>query len=426
VSGQPLSVAVIGCGSAGPAAALFLARLGHRVEIVERAQALGPVGAGFLLQPTGMSVLAELGLLDEVLALGAPVRHLVSETRSGRRILNLSYDELGPGLFGLGLHRPGLMRVLTGALERAGVPIRLGTTITDVAVEADGRARLVDQHGDRRGPFDLVVVANGARCELRNRLVSGCRAPRYPWGALWFVGEDSAGLGGDRLFQRVDGSARMMGTLPTGRERYGGPPLVSLFWSFRLAQLEQLRAAGLEALKADMRRLSPAIEPLLAPIARLEELTVAEYHDVRMPRWSKGPVVFLGDAAHAMSPQLGQGVNLALWDAQTLADCLRATATRSDGLALYQHSRRHHLSFYQRMTRWLTPAFQSSWPLVGWGRDLTFPLLHRFGFFRREMVRTMAGLKRGVLRRTLALPWPPPSKRLAAGPEITLDRLRGG
>src|SRR5687768_7418032 len=98
-----LSVAVIGCGSAGPAAALLLARLGHRVELYERAPALTPVGAGFLLQPPGMAVLAELGLLDEVLAFGSPVRRLVSETRGGRRLLDLGYDELAPGRFGLGV-----------------------------------------------------------------------------------------------------------------------------------------------------------------------------------------------------------------------------------------------------------------------------------------------------------------------------------
>jgi 2-polyprenyl-6-methoxyphenol hydroxylase-like FAD-dependent oxidoreductase len=401
---RTLSIAVVGCGSAGPAAALFLARLGHQVEIFERAPWLRPLGAGFLLQPTGMSVLAELGLLDAVLALGAKVRRLVSETRS-RRILDLAYEELGPDLFGLGLHRPVLLSAFSAALEAARVPLRLGTNVLDV--KEQGQGAILECEGGRLGPYDLVVVANGARSELRQRISPETPAPRYPWGALWFIGEDDTGIGGERLYQRVDGSTRMLGILPTGRERRDGPPLCSLFWSVPLARIDEVNLAGLQALKAEMLRLAPQVAPLLEQIRSFDQLTVAMYFDTRMRRWSRGSVVFLGDAAHATSPQLGQGVNLALWDAQTLAGCLRATSTLAEALALYDHSRQHHLRFYQRMTRWLTPFFQSSFHPFGWMRDIGFPILQSVGPLRREMIRTMAGLKRGIFRRSLSVPWPP-------------------
>ena len=70
----PLDVGIVGCGTAGQAAALFLARAGHRVTLYERVTEPGPVGAGIISQPSGMAVLAELGLLAPVLARGAPVR----------------------------------------------------------------------------------------------------------------------------------------------------------------------------------------------------------------------------------------------------------------------------------------------------------------------------------------------------------------
>ncbi|HZX90119.1 MAG TPA: NAD(P)-binding protein, partial [Rudaea sp.] len=64
----PLNIAVVGYGTAGQAAAILLSRDGHRVEVFEQAEQPGPVGAGFLLQPVGLHVLWEMGLLDQALA----------------------------------------------------------------------------------------------------------------------------------------------------------------------------------------------------------------------------------------------------------------------------------------------------------------------------------------------------------------------
>jgi 2-polyprenyl-6-methoxyphenol hydroxylase-like FAD-dependent oxidoreductase len=122
-----------------------------------------------------------------------------------------------------------------------------------------------------------------------------------------------------------------------------------------------------------------------------------------MSRWHGDRVVFLGDAAHAMSPQLGQGCNLALWDAMVLADLVHAAKTLPDALAAYSRARRRHLRHYQFMTRMLTPMFQSSSRLLGWLRDAFMPTSARFGPVYRLMVRTMIGLEQGLVRRPLSL-----------------------
>src|SRR5690606_138944 len=116
-----LDVAVIGCGSAGPATALFLSRRGDRVELFERVPELGPVGAGFLLQPTGLDVLAELGLLEAAVECGSPVERLFCHTRRGRTILDLRYQELGAGCCGLGVHRASFLDALMDGVKRAGI-----------------------------------------------------------------------------------------------------------------------------------------------------------------------------------------------------------------------------------------------------------------------------------------------------------------
>jgi 2-polyprenyl-6-methoxyphenol hydroxylase-like FAD-dependent oxidoreductase len=73
-------------------------------------------------------------------------------------------------------------------------------------------------------------------------------------------------------------------------------------------------------------------------------------------------------------------------------------------LAHYARARRPHLGYYQRMTRWLTPFFQSDSRLLGWLRDWTFPIANRLPPMRRFMVSTMAGVRTGIVGRPLLLP----------------------
>jgi 2-polyprenyl-6-methoxyphenol hydroxylase-like FAD-dependent oxidoreductase len=114
----------------------------------------------------------------------------------------------------------------------------------------------------------------------------------------------------------------------------------------------------------------------------------ARYLDVVMRDFHRGNVVFLGDAAHAMSPQLGQGANLALLDAAALADALRS----GEGVAGYTRRRRAHVRFYAFASRWMTPFFQSGRDRLALPRDTMMGPAARVPWIGRQMVRTMAGL----------------------------------
>ena len=152
----------------------------------------------------------------------------------------------------------------------------------------------------------------------------------YPWGALWFVAEDRAGDYSGELLQCVDGTREMVGMLPTGRSHEAeSPPLVSLFVSVRMDEADAIRRAGREALRDRVLSLAPMAEAALDQLPATDALILAGYRDVRFRDWNMGPVVFIGDAAHAMSPQLGQGSNLALFDAMVLSDMLEGVETRS-------------------------------------------------------------------------------------------------
>jgi 2-polyprenyl-6-methoxyphenol hydroxylase-like FAD-dependent oxidoreductase len=403
-----LDVGIIGAGTAGSASALFLSRAGHKVTLYERVEEPGAIGAGIMLQPSGMAVLAALGLFERVAARGAKVTSLHAQTPSGWGVVHLEYEDVAPGLYGLGMHRGVLFEALFGAVrEDPKISVRTGVGVARIERGTDGKPRVVDEKtGALHGPHDLIVVGDGARSQLRNDPAVRVSVKKYPWGALWFVASDPEHQFKDQLFQVVRGTRRLLGLLPTGLGPTGSEPRVSLFWSIPAREIDAWRAAGLEAWKAEVSSFTPRAAPVLAQIRSAEQVLFSEYHDVVMQPWHGQDIVFLGDAAHATSPQLGQGCNLALIDAQVLAASLAGHDTLAPALEAYSRTRRWHLAWYQFATRWLTPFFQSDWTWLGPVRDLGMPLGSLLPWFRKQMSLSMCGTSRGPLMRALPMPAP--------------------
>lgn len=386
----PLSIAVVGLGSAGPAAATLLARQGHRVELFERAPACEPVGAGFLLQPSGMSVLSELGILEPILDRGARIERLHVLNQEGKDLLDLQYREIGEDRFGLGLHRPVLLHYLLAAMNRESIPVHWNSEIT--APHRSERGWILETTtGKKSDPFDLLIIADGARSGLRQQLFPRGINRGYPWGAHWFIGKNNDTFPTSELYQVVNGTRQLAGFLATGRELAQEQDLVSLFWSCKLADDQAIRARPLQDWKETILTVTPRAEPFLAQIEEWSQVLTARYGDVRLPCCHREGVVILGDAAHAMSPQLGQGVNLALQDAATLAKCLQKYEL-PEALKKYARARRFQLSYYSFSTRQLTPWFQSDHEWLSPLRHVFFRTMQHTPPARKFMTKTMAGL----------------------------------
>lgn len=397
-----LDVGVVGAGFAGAAAALFLAERGHRVTLYEEAAKPEPVGAGILMQPSGLSVLADLGLLAGALSRGSRVDALVCKTASGRAVLDLSYRDLFENWYGLGMHRGALFELLHDQLSPRGVKLVIGASVRASRASRRGIRPIL---ADGQEPFEheLLVVADGARSALR-QAVSGARATPYPWGALWFVGRDPDGTFAGSLQQVAAGTTTLLGFLPCGfgPTRAGKVPLVSLFWSVPVAAFTA-RDFDLGRWKERVLELEPRAAALLDQVQDARQLLPASYFDVQMPRFDGERLVFIGDAAHATSPQLGQGTNLALEDARALASCVSGCRELPAALALFNAERRRHVRYYQLASWGLTPFFQSDFSVLGPLRDAVMGPLCRFPPSRRLMLQTLAGVQRGFLGSTVRL-----------------------
>jgi len=399
---RALDVGIAGAGFAGAAAALFMAERGHRVTLYEEAEEPRPVGAGILMQPTGLSVLADLGLLAGALERGSRIDALVCNTARGRAVLDLKYRDFFDDWFGLGMHRGALFELLHGQLPARGVKLVTGASVRGSRLTPGG-IRPVLASAEEPSEHELLVVADGARSALR-RAMPLARSTPYPWGALWYVGEDPDRVFSGRLQQIADGTETLLGFLPCGLgpRRAGEVPLVSLFWSVPVSDIGR-RDFSLSRWKERVLALEPRAAALLAQIRDADQLLPASYYDVSMPEYHGRRLVFIGDAAHATSPQLGQGTNLALEDARVLAACVSNCGDLESGLARFSAARRAHVRYYQLASWGLTPFFQSHFSWLSPLRDAFLGPLCRFPPSRRLMLATLSGAARGFLGQSVPL-----------------------
>ncbi|MER8399169.1 NAD(P)/FAD-dependent oxidoreductase [Mesorhizobium sp. M1348] len=366
--GNSLDIAIAGAGPAGLAAALYLKRAGHRVTVFERFQKPKPVGSGLILQPTGLTVLADLGLLEDILALGSRIDRLHgADTRTGRTVLDVRYDAQRGGRFGLAVHRAALFGVLLRAVRRQAITIETGIELE--TLEIGERATLVCGNGRRIGSFDLVVDASGARSKLR-QCVNNPGEPRpLAYGAFWASLGRRKGFDEHALLQRYDRASVMIGVLPIGRPEPGAGKMAAFFWSLKPADAEQLRATGLEAWKARLVGLWPECAAFTDQIDNFDQLSLARYGHHTMKTLAGRRLAVIGDAAHSTSPQLGQGGNMALLDTAALNYALIGTVRIDTALEAYVRARRWHVRVFQALSLVLTPFYQSDSTAMPFVRD---------------------------------------------------------
>jgi 2-polyprenyl-6-methoxyphenol hydroxylase-like FAD-dependent oxidoreductase len=331
---------VVGGGFAGLAAACALAQRGWRVRLHERADGLRTAGAGINIYDNGMRVLEALGALEDTIRDGA--RAKLRETRDQHdRLLSVHHWNTRVH----GVLRQRMIDALAAAARRAGAEIL--TNSEGAAATPEGELRLVSGETIRA---DLIVAADGVNSRVR----------------------DALGLVEVRRALR-DGCIRVL--IPTRSAEEGLDPRTIEYWSGhrRLlfnpcssAQLylalsmphDDLAARAMPVDKALWTRSFPHLEDLIGRIGEDGRYDRFEY--IRLKRWSAGRVAVIGDAAHALPPNIGQGAGCAMMNALSLAVFLDRGPDVGVQLEAWEKAERPLTDHSQRISRLFgMPTF---WP----------------------------------------------------------------
>ncbi|NOK31724.1 NAD(P)-binding protein [Corallococcus exercitus] len=325
-------VLIAGAGIGGLTLACALRRAGVRATVFERAEALRPVGAGIIVQMNASVALRRIGLCDAVAAEGERAEQTLILDPTGARITRVDVrsvqEELDAPM--VSIHRARLQAVLRAHAgpEEA---VRLGVSVT--GFQDDGARVTVSLSDGDTVTGDVLVGADGLRSAVRAGLL-GAQPTRYSGYTSWRGICPASDLVKAGHFSETWGPGARFGIVPIGHGE--------VYWYATLnAPVGSEDAPGqtLAVLQARFAGWHAPIARVLAATSP-ERVLRTDIHDRPPVRsWSRGRVTLLGDAAHPMTPNLGQGGCQAIEDGVVLGECLTAPGSVEDALRAYESRR---------------------------------------------------------------------------------------
>lgn len=346
------SIAIIGGGIGGLTAAIALHQKGFRPAVYESAPGLRPIGAGITLAINAMRVFQRLGLAEAAIGAGRALEQLWITDEQLRPISRTALHPLIEefGLPNLGIHRGALQRLLVEALPEDA--LRTGKSLLRLEEAADG-VQLHFEDGTR-AEAEIAIAADGIHSAVRRQLFPSCRRRRS--GQVCWRGACRADTG--------PWQARGTEAWAPGK-RFGIVPITkdSVYWfavvnekpGYDWAQLTK------EGLMDTFRPFSRPVQELIGQTAA-GQIIFSPINDLEpLPRWHSARAVLLGDAAHATTPNMGQGACQAIEDAYALAACL-ATLPPEQAFPRYQSLRKPRADSIVRQSRRLGKMAQLEAP----------------------------------------------------------------
>lgn len=338
-------VLISGAGVAGPALAWWLRRHGFRPTVVERAPA--PRHGGYKVDVRGaaLTVLARMGLREQVARHDTGMRLARFVDERGRQLATMDAALFG-GREGddIEILRGDLTRILVEATPD--VAYLLDDSITALTPAGDGVRVDFERAPSRR--FDLVIGADGLHSTVRRLAFDPGSAQLRPLGHHIAIGTVPARYAEERVELMHPAPGRTVGVYRTA----GAPDARALFLFPSPAEEPDHRdpAAQRAALARAFAGSGWQVPELLAALAEAPDLYLDAMSQVRMERWSTGRVGLVGDAAYAASPASGQGTSLGLVGAYVLAVSLaEAGADPAAGFAAYERRMRPFVAANQRL-----------------------------------------------------------------------------
>jgi FAD-dependent urate hydroxylase len=366
---------IIGSGIAGPVAAMALQRAGIESVIYEARTPGETAGGAFLtVAVNGLDALRAIDAHRCALGDGFPSPTIELWSGTGKRLGTVPLGgELPDGTVTHTMKRAGLYQALLAEAWNRGIPIEHGKRLLEATPASNGGVVARFEDGTAAAG-DLLIGADGIYSRTRRIIDPDAPAPRF------------SGLGNIGGFARIPALAGEPGryVMTFGKRAFFGYILSStgeVWWfanppSPELSR-DQLASLGSKQWKERLTALfADDAGPAVEIIRGTDELLIGgnQFDVPRVPRWWRGPMVVIGDAAHAASPSSGQGASLAMEDAVTLAQCLRDLPDTRTAFAAYEQMRRPRV---ERIVAWAARmnSNKAPGPMVRALRDLLLPVI---------------------------------------------------
>src|SRR5215207_989818 len=383
-------IVIVGAGPAGLTAALALRRLGLEVTVMEQAHDYRRVGGGIVLHDNGQRVLRALGLLDSFRPHLQPCPVIAAELCGGRVLGAVDFDRFFPPLHHLPavVLRYQLQEHLLAAAQACGVEVRFGHRVVAASAAGDVAVlRLADGASERAG---IVLACDGAGSATGASLRLPARRRRLRRAYLRGVADIGWPQPQIRELWYPDG--RIFGTAPLpGARTY-------FYCTAPLGRWPQTLQGGLDQWITSWAGCDPKPRAVLAAVRDWSRVDYDEPLEVQARNWSRPPVFLVGDAAHAMTPYLGQGANSALVDALVLS---RLLARELRGRGDLEAVGRRYVAIRGRFTRLLQISSRRQGNLATshraparWLRDRLLPVFAGTGWIQRRSAMVTAGYNR--------------------------------
>jgi 2-polyprenyl-6-methoxyphenol hydroxylase-like FAD-dependent oxidoreductase len=361
---------IIGCGIAGPAAAIFLKRAGYEPYIFEAQPDHDDYTGLFLnVARNGMRVLRELGVDGQIRAEGIELRTMSFHSGRGKWLGKI--EDPSPEPQGWTVKRGFLHKVLREAAVCEGIPIAFGKRLADLCIAGSRVTAVFEDGSSVEG--DLLVGCDGIHSRTRRLILPEAAEPDYT-GLISFGGfSRGVKIPHEPTQHMVFGKKAFFGYLV---KRDG-----EIYWFGNLDYPGRPTRKELQSIpQAEWRRVIDGLyRDEIHPVPEIIRATESEigvypiYDLVSVAQWYKGPVVLIGDAIHATSPNAGQGASLALEDALVLAKCIRDCGSLEQAFRQFELLRRARVEKVVRYSRSIGQRKHATNPVQVFFRDLMLP-----------------------------------------------------
>ena len=358
--GPDMKILIIGAGVAGLTLAGLLQRRGFIPKVVERAPAFGKVGYVIVIWPSGSRVLKGLGVYEKLLEEGCQFTSYYVSNYKGEVIKTYSIDSVaekyGPII---SIYRPELIDTLMAAVNPE--LIQMDTTVEKIEQAKDyAEVQFNDGHSEK---YDLVIGCDGVRSKTRQQIFGDI--------PLTYSGMSGWGFWIDPDLSKPDGiveywgKGKFIGVWPTkGR--------LSVFTSVKMPEnkLDPVERR-ISRIKECFSEFGGVVPDMLAQLDDPNEIYFDTYNDLQIDDWSKGRVVLVGDSAHAILPNAGAGVSMAMESAAVIAEelCRADSKYIEHALKQYEIRRKPRVKKVQNQSRMMGKLVYSNSSILATTRD---------------------------------------------------------